>query len=159
VAGLGNPGSRYEGTRHNLGFRVIDGICRRLRVSLRQTSGPALTGVIVSGGTECHLLKPLTYMNNSGESVAEEIRRHGIGPDRLLVVVDDLALPLGAIRIRPGGSDGGHNGLASVIEQLGTTEFPRLRMGIAGAQLPAGEDMVVLFSRCLHRKKKLRFSR
>jgi peptidyl-tRNA hydrolase, PTH1 family len=141
VAGLGNPGSRYEGTRHNLGFRVIEWLCDRFRVKMRQDPGPSLAGRTTAGGIDIVLLKPLTYMNNSGEAVALAMTRYGIPPERVLVVVDDFALPLGTLRIRPRGSDGGHNGLTSVIEKLGTTEFPRLRLGIAGTQPPAGEEM------------------
>jgi PTH1 family peptidyl-tRNA hydrolase len=141
VAGLGNPGSRYEGTRHNLGFRVIEELCARGRVTMHQVPGPALAGRTVAGGTAMQLLAPLTYMNNSGTAVAGAVSSTGISADRVLVVVDDVALPLGTIRIRPGGSDGGHNGLASVIEALGTTDVPRLRLGIAGTPPPAGEDL------------------
>jgi PTH1 family peptidyl-tRNA hydrolase len=142
VAGLGNPGSRYDGTRHNLGFRVVEELCTRSRVTMHQVPGPALAGRMAAGATAMHLLAPLTYMNNSGTAVALAVSRAGVSTDRVLLVVDDVALPLGAIRIRPGGSDGGHNGLASVIEALGTTDVPRLRMGIAGTPPPAGEDLV-----------------
>ncbi len=139
VAGLGNPGRRYEGTRHNLGFLVVDLLAQRLRVALQPAPGPALAGRTRDGGVV--LLQPQTYMNNSGEAIGPTLERYGITPERLLVVVDDVALPLGALRMRPGGSDGGHNGLASVIGLLGTTDIPRLRLGIAGSVPPAGEDM------------------
>jgi len=142
VAGLGNPGSRYEDTRHNLGFRVIEELCNRHRVTMRQVPGPALAGSTTAGDTEILLLAPLTYMNNSGTAVADAVARHDLPAPRVLIVVDDVALPLGAIRIRPGGSDGGHNGLASVLQEMGTSDVPRLRMGIAGAQPPSGEDLV-----------------
>ena len=106
-----------------------------------QRPGPALAGSISTGTVELVLLKPLTFMNNSGLAVAEAVHDYSVSLERILVVVDDVALPLGALRMRPQGSDGGHNGLTSVIEHLGTTEFPRLRLGIAGAEIPGGAAM------------------
>lgn len=132
VAGLGNPGPRYEGTRHNLGFRVVGRLAGLLRVCLRAGHGPWLEAW--SAERDLLLLTPLTYMNLSGGAVAAAARQAGVPPHRVLIVLDDLALPIGAMRLRPGGSDGGHNGLASVIAEFGTTEIPRLRCGIGGKE-------------------------
>ena len=126
VVGLGNPGSPYEGTRHNIGFDVVDAAAAALGVRFRSGAGNFLHAL----ASEAVLVKPLTYMNNSGIAVAEALGRLGLPERKLLVVVDDLWLPLAALRIREKGSAGGHNGLRSIIETLGTTEFPRLRFGI-----------------------------
>lgn len=142
VAGLGNPGPRYTGTRHNLGFRVLDLLEERWGVRMDRRPGPALAGRATIGGIEVVLLKPMTFMNNSGIAVAAAAGDFGVSPGRILVVVDDFALPLGTLRIRPRGTDGGHNGLASVIGELGTQDVPRLRLGIAGAGAPSGPEMV-----------------
>ena len=124
--GLGNPGERYAGTRHNIGFMVLDELAGRLRARFRSGSGRA-----VARGNwrsdDIVLVKPLLYMNESGVPVAEQLNRK---PDEFLVVCDDFALPFGRLRLRPGGSEGGHNGLASIIYRLGTDRFPRLRIGI-----------------------------
>ncbi|GMV97077.1 MAG: aminoacyl-tRNA hydrolase [Phycisphaerae bacterium] len=139
AVGLGNPGGKYEGTRHNVGFRVIDELARRhgIEVSRGRFSGLAGGGLIA--GRPVLLLKPGTFMNLSGRSVREALAFHKLSPADLLVVSDDLALPLGRLRLRKGGSAGGHNGLTSVIQELGTDQFPRLRIGIG--QVP-GERMV-----------------
>jgi len=135
VVGLGNPGSEYDDTRHNMGFRVVDGLAERLDLKLKTVRQHK----VARGrryGTEIALVKPLTFMNNSGEAVSAVLRETGTGPDDLLVCCDDLHLPLGTLRLRKQGSDGGHNGLASVIAGIGTRAFPRLRCGIAGAGAP-----------------------
>jgi len=136
VVGLGNPGSEYEGTRHNIGFRVVDELARRLEVRLK-THRLHQVGLGRRYGTGITLVKPLTYMNNSGESVITVLRDTGTPPSGLIVCCDDLHLPLGTLRLRKKGSDGGHNGLASVIDGLGTDGFSRLRCGIAGADAPS----------------------
>lgn len=139
IVGLGNPGRDYEQTRHNLGFLVI----RRLaeRHNMRFRSGCLIKGLMAEGriaGKTLYCLLPMTYMNNSGIAVKQFMAKKGLGSGDLLVVCDDLNLDLGQIRIRPGGSDGGHNGLNSVIQHVGTQKFARLRMGI-GSPLK-GED-------------------
>jgi len=130
LLGLGNPGPRYAHTRHNLGFRVIDAMASShgiARWSQRQTLVRAEFDIV---STRIVLAKPQTYMNLSGHAAAELRSDFGAEPGELLVAVDDIALPLGQLRLRIRGSDGGHNGLKSVIAELGTSEFPRLRMGV-----------------------------
>ena len=130
MLGLGNPGPRYAHTRHNLGFRVIDAMASShgiARWSQRQTLVRAEFDIV---STRIVLAKPQTYMNLSGHAAAELRSDFGAEPGELLVAVDDIALPLGQLRLRIRGSDGGHNGLKSVIAELGTSEFPRLRMGV-----------------------------
>lgn len=140
MVGLGNPGPRYRDTRHNIGFMVIETLGARWGCPLREGRGEFFAAEARHGGTEVVLLAPTTYMNNSGSAVQEVAGERGIGPDRILVITDDFALPLGAIRLRRRGSDGGHNGLASVIVHLGSAEFPRLRCGIGSTEPFAGED-------------------
>jgi PTH1 family peptidyl-tRNA hydrolase len=133
IVGLGNPGNEYEWTRHNVGFFVADALCDALRTEFEAGKGNYLLATAYSGGTPVSLVKPLTYMNNSGLAVADIIERYHVEPNDVLVVCDDFNLPLGKIRLRPKGSDGGHNGLYSIIYQLQTEEFPRLRCGIGTA--------------------------
>ena len=132
VVGLGNPGREYEQTRHNVGFRVGTALAGKMR-DARHSSGSTFLSTEGSIG-ECELLVvwPLTFMNNSGYAVAEACARYGLAPDRTLIVSDDIALPLGTIRVRSKGTHGGHNGLRSVIAMLETTGFPRIRCGIRG---------------------------
>ena len=133
LLGIGNPGPEYEGTRHNLGFEVADAIAREASARWVPVRGAEAAGCRVRvGGEELLVLKPLTYVNRCGPVLAAALRRLRLGPDRALVVVDDLALPLGRLRIRGGGSDGGHNGLRSLQAALGSLDFPRLRIGIGG---------------------------
>ena len=132
IVGLGNPGREYRDTRHNVGFLVVDEMARRYGLVL--VPAPAqVPGSLVAkryGAPPLLLAKALTFMNRSGEAVAALARYYGISPGELLVVVDDVSLPLGRLRGRARGSAGGHNGLKSVIERLGTSEFPRLRLGV-----------------------------
>ena len=130
IAGLGNPRPEYERTRHNLGFRVIDRLCGLLGCTLQPGKGDFVYASSRVSGSDVLLLKPLTFMNNSGIAVLDAVERFAVPLSRLLVVLDDAALPLGAIRIRPGGSDGGHHGLSSVIYHLRDDQFARLRCGI-----------------------------
>ncbi len=126
MAGLGNPGRKYRHTRHNAGWMALDRIAESCGVQKDED----LCGGILARCGEIWLFKPMGYMNRSGPPVARICRRAGCGTDGLLVLVDDLALPLGRIRLRTGGSSGGHNGLKSVAAALGTDEFARLRIGI-----------------------------
>lgn len=142
--GLGNPGAEYENTRHNVGHMVIDALAERLSMSLKHQLN-ALVGWGEHDNTELGLAIPLTYMNRSGDPVATFREHYDLPPDQLLVVVDDLHLPVGTIRLRPSGSSGGHNGLAHVTQRLGTTEFPRLRVGI-GNDFPDGEQVEYVLS-------------
>ncbi|MDE3153734.1 MAG: aminoacyl-tRNA hydrolase [Acidobacteriota bacterium] len=133
VVGLGNPGTRYRGTRHNIGFEVLDELARRHGVVFTPSRGEADEARLrdvpgLPGGAL--LLKPLTFMNLSGRAVADAARYYRIDPADALVVADDVNLSLGRLRARARGSAGGHNGFASIIEQLGTEAFPRLRVGV-----------------------------
>ncbi len=130
VVGLGNPGPQYRETRHNVGFLVIDELARRWRVDQWREMFDALAAKTVFDAGPVILAKPMTYMNLSGSSVAGLAGYYKIEPADVLVVSDDAALPLARLRARREGSDGGHNGLKSVIESLGTTAFPRLRVGV-----------------------------
>lgn len=130
VVGLGNPGTRYRGTLHNIGFDVVDELARRHAVSFGAAPGDALIARIRTVGLDVVLVKPLTFMNASGRAVGDLQRFFKVDFGDLLIVADDVNLPLGQLRIRTGGSAGGHNGLKSIIEQLGTTAVPRLRVGV-----------------------------
>lgn len=144
VIGLGNPGSDYANTRHNIGFRVADALADRLDTSFRHVKSVMMAHGEYKSRT-IRVAKPLTYMNRSGNAVAGLCREHDLSPDEVLVVVDDLNLPVGTIRLRPNGSSGGHNGLSHVAERLGTTNFPRLRVGI-GSDFASGEQVDYVLS-------------
>ena len=131
VCGLGNPGSDYRSNRHNLGFMALDALSERHSLSWRRAAGPAQVALWRVAGRAVTLIKPLTWMNDSGAALA---KHGGAGTDGLLVVCDDLNLPLGALRLRPRGGSGGLKGLDSLIEHLGTSDFPRLRLGIGNAR-------------------------
>jgi PTH1 family peptidyl-tRNA hydrolase len=130
IAGLGNPGDRYRATRHNLGFRVVESLARARSGRWREQGRNRRVARIDIAGHDVLLLEPLTFMNLSGNALRPVVDAESVPPARVLVVCDDIALPLGQLRLRPAGSDGGHNGLVSVIERLETTAFPRLRMGV-----------------------------
>ncbi len=140
IVGLGNPGRRYQNTRHNLGFRTADLIAATVGARFDQEKHQGLIAEAAHAGQRLLLVKPQTYMNASGDCVADVVRRriHDLGD--LLVLSDDVNLPLGKIRLRPAGSDGGHKGLKSIIERLGANEFPRMRMGV-GREKP-GDSLV-----------------
>jgi PTH1 family peptidyl-tRNA hydrolase len=126
IFGLGNPTERYAATRHNVGFMVVDALARKLRARFRHVPGRFVARRELAG-EPLTLVKPMLYMNESGVAVQEQL---AAAPDEFLVVCDDMALPFGRLRLRPGGSDGGHNGLGSIIHRLGRTDFARLRVGI-----------------------------
>ena len=131
IAGLGNPGAQYANTPHSIGFEVADAIAREMGAEWRASAsfkGELATGMFA--GQKVLLLKPMTFMNLSGDSVAPVVRYHNATPADLLVISDDIDLPVGRLRIRVGGSAGGHNGLKSVIERVGTPLFTRLRVGV-----------------------------
>lgn len=135
IVGLGNPGPEYSDTRHNIGFKVAEEIARRHRVKFKTTSKwKARTARIAELDDDVLLAEPTTFMNLSGWAVQAIMGFHKIEPSDLLVVVDDADLPVGRLRIRGNGSAGGHNGLKSVIQELGTQEFPRLRVGVGRDQ-------------------------
>ncbi len=141
IAGLGNPGIRYRKTRHNAGFDVVDILAGKYSIPMKKKDRQSLCGQGVIGGVKVTLVKPLTYMNNSGESIAAWVRYYQCDPAKELIVLsDDVTLDPGYLRIRRKGSAGGHNGLKSIISCLGTEEFTRIRIGVG--QLEPGEDMV-----------------
>ena len=136
VVGLGNPGDQYENTRHNAGFQVIDALADRGNFPAQRLKFHALTNTATVGGQGVLVMKPVTYMNLSGQAVGEAAHFYKISPDHVLVISDDGDLPLGKLRIRKGGSAGGHNGLKSIIQHLGTDQFPRLKVGVGGKPHP-----------------------
>ena len=130
VCGLGNPGTQYENTRHNAGFMAIDTIAEKIGADAKKLKFKSLTADVTLGGVRCLLMKPSTFMNNSGEAVAEAMNFYKLTPDKLLIIYDDISLDVGRLRIRQKGSDGGHNGLKNIQELLETQEYPRIRIGI-----------------------------
>ena len=130
IAGLGNPGAEYEKTRHNTGFMTLDLLAARLQVKVSKERFKALTAQADFGGQRLFLMKPQTYMNASGIAIEAAAHFYKIPPERVLVVSDDTALAVGRLRIRKGGSAGGHNGLKNIIQHLGTDQFPRVRVGV-----------------------------
>ena len=130
VIGLGNPGEEYRLTRHNVGFHVVDVLAARIDVDIRRPEYRALTAEGILGRSMVLLMKPQTYMNASGRSAAEALQDLGLSPERLVVVYDDLDLPTGRLRIRASGGAGGHRGVASIIAEIGTGDFARVRVGV-----------------------------
>ena len=127
---LGNPGDKYEGTRHNVGFMVADELGNRGNFPIQRLKYRALTQTATIGGCQALVMKPVTFMNLSGEAGGEAARFYKIPADHVLVVSDDVSLPVGKLRIRTGGSAGGHNGLKNIIQHLGTDQFPRVKVGV-----------------------------
>lgn len=140
VVGLGNPGKRYAATRHNVGFRIVERFAERNRIAVDATKFEARFGRGRAAGLEVAILEPQTFMNLSGQSVAEALRLLPVGDpkDDLFVVFDDVDLPFGRIRLRPSGSSGGHRGLRDIIAKLGREDFPRLRFGVGRPPSVAG---------------------
>lgn len=136
IVGLGNPGPKYEWTRHNMGFLVIDELANRLDIPVQKLKYKALTNTALLGGQSVLLMKPTTYMNLSGESVGQAARFYKVPPERVLVISDDVALPQGKLRLRRSGSAGGHNGLKNIISHLGSDQFPRVKVGVGGKPHP-----------------------
>ena len=136
VVGLGNPGPKYDWTRHNMGFLVIDELAEREKIPVQKIKFKALTNTAVIGDQSVLLMKPTTYMNLSGGAVGEAARFYKIPPERILVISDDVALPQGKLRIRRSGSAGGHNGLKDIIAHLGGDGFPRIKVGVGGKPHP-----------------------
>lgn len=136
IVGLGNPGERYDRTRHNVGFRMIDALAAKLGCEVKSLRHHALVGECEIGGVRALLMKPETYMNNSGEAVGDCARYYKIPPERVLVLCDDISFAPGRMRIRRKGSAGGHNGLKSIIAHLSSEEFPRIKMGVGNKPSP-----------------------
>jgi PTH1 family peptidyl-tRNA hydrolase len=145
VIGLGNPEKRYTGTRHNIGFEVVDCLAQELRMQFKPGRGEFLIAQGSFRDQPLVLVKPLTYMNESGLAVMEIRDQFDARNEDLLVVCDDFQLPLGQLRLRLRGSDGGHNGLYSIIYHLQSEEFPRLRCGIASSTMPSDKNQMVDF--------------
>lgn len=135
IAGLGNPGKEYAGTRHNVGFGALDELADKYRISVDTGKHKALIGKGIIEGEKVILVKPLTYMNLSGDSLREVLDYYKLPPERLLVIYDDINLDVGQLRIREKGSAGGHNGMKSIIARVGSDAFPRIRVGV-GAKPP-----------------------
>ncbi len=133
---LGNPGIKYSNTRHNVGFHAADALEKRCGVRLNQARFHALTGFVSLGGQRVLVLKPQTMMNLSGQSVQEAARFYKIPPQRILVIFDDISLDVGRLRVRPGGSAGGHNGVKDIIARLGSSDFPRIKIGVGAKPHP-----------------------
>ena len=133
---LGNPGAQYEHTRHNAGFMAGDAMASRKNVKITRAQFKALTGTCTIGGKKVMLLKPQTYMNLSGEAVKAAADYYKISPENIIVISDEMSLPLGSTRVRTGGSAGGHNGLKNIIACLGTDRFPRIRIGVGSPENP-----------------------
>ena len=144
IVGLGNPGPRYSNTRHNVGFRCIDLISRQWKIDVKERRAKVVLGRGRHLEREVVLAKPRTFMNNSGEGVAYLIARFGVKPSDILVIYDEMDLPVGRIRIRPGGSPAGHNGIRSIINELRTQDFPRIRVGIGHPEMRGGQVSHVL---------------
>lgn len=136
VVFLGNPGTKYEMTRHNAGFMAGDAMAKAQGAAINRSRFKALTGTCDIGGETVMLMKPQTFMNLSGEAVAQAVSFYKLAPDHVIVVSDEVALPIGKLRIRTKGSAGGHNGLKNIIALLGTNQFPRIRIGVGAAPHP-----------------------
>ena len=130
IVGLGNPGTKYAFTRNNAGFLCLDLLAERQNTQIKRIKFKGVLGETQLGGRRCLLLKPQTFMNNSGESVREAAAFYKIPPERILVIFDDVSLPCGKLRIRRKGSDGGHNGIKSIIYHLNSDAFPRIKLGV-----------------------------
>ena len=154
IVGLGNPGPQYTWTRHNFGFLVVDSLAARHKVSWRNSAvHQGLWAKAEIENFECSLLMPMTFMNNSGLSLKKLTARQGIALEDILVICDDLSLSFGEMRLRPSGSAGGHNGLKSIIDQLASNQFARLRLGI-GVPRPAGDTVDYVLSNFTRLEKK-----
>ena len=136
LACLGNMGREYENTRHNIGFLAAERLIEKNDLRCNRLRFRALTEVIDFGGTKVLLMMPQTYMNNSGEAVGEAARFYKIPPERVIVIYDDIAIPLGKVRVRANGSAGGHNGIKSIIAHLGSDKFPRVKVGVGSPTNP-----------------------
>lgn len=133
IVGLGNPGAEYERTRHNVGWMVVDAFAKKFRIDITKHEKSSMTGTGRVAGGSVMVAKPLTYMNLSGDAVRGLVNAYLESTDELMIVYDDIDLPLGRLRIRPNGSAGTHNGMRSIVESLASERFPRLRFGVRGA--------------------------
>ncbi len=136
IVGLGNPGKEYEFTRHNAGFLTVDHIAAEEHIDIKKLKYKALIGDTVIAGHRCLLVKPQTFMNNSGEAVREIAQFYKIPPEKIIVIFDDISLDCGKLRIRRKGTDGGHNGIKSIIYHLNSDQFPRIKIGVGAKPHP-----------------------
>ena len=143
IVGLGNPGTKYTGTRHNIGFEIIDKLAGRLGTEVKKKKYGGLVGETFFDGTKLMLVKPQSYMNRSGQAVATIKGFFQVPVENMLVITDDMAIEAGIIRLRKQGSAGGHNGLKDIIAKLGTNQFPRLRVGIGQSGMLTDVDFVL----------------
>ena len=141
VVGLGNPGQKYANTRHNMGFLTVDLLAEKAGVKLNKVKFKSAYNILNFAGCKCLVMKPQTYMNLSGEAVREAVQFYKVPADHVLVIYDDVSLPVGKLRVRPTGSAGGHNGIKNIIAHLGTQDFPRVKIG-TGAPAGGGADMI-----------------
>ncbi len=141
VVGLGNPGQKYANTRHNMGFLTVDLLAEQQGVKLNKVKFKSAYNIMSFAGAKCLVMKPQTYMNLSGEAVREAAQFYKIPAERVLVIYDDVSLPVGKLRVRPTGSAGGHNGIKNIIAHLGTQDFPRVKIG-TGAPTDPEHDMI-----------------
>ena len=146
IVGLGNPGPRFHGTRHNIGFHVVDLLAEKWGIAVNERRPKAVLGRGEYKGHPVVLAKPRTFMNNSGEAVANLLTRFGSRQSDLLIIYDEMALPLGKLRLRPDGSDAGHNGMRSIISAGGGINFPRLRIGIGSPETGSVDHVLGGFS-------------
>lgn len=140
IVGLGNPGEKYAHTRHNMGFLTVDLLAEKAGVKLNKVKFKSAFNMLELGGARCLVMKPQTYMNLSGEAVREAAQFYKIPADHVLVIYDDISLPVGKLRVRPTGSAGGHNGIKNIIAHLGTQDFPRIKIGVGA---PADSDGMI----------------
>ena len=136
IVGLGNPGKNYEFTRHNAGFLTLDHIASELDTEINNLKNNALVADVVINNHRCLLVKPQTFMNNSGTAVRDIAKFYKIPPEKIIVIFDDISLPCGKLRIRRKGTDGGHNGIKSIIYYLNSDQFPRIKIGVGGKPNP-----------------------
>jgi len=141
IVGLGNPGEKYAHTRHNMGFLTVDLLAEQEGQKLNKVKFKSAFNIFPFAGQRCLVMKPQTYMNLSGEAVREAVQFYKIPPERVLVIYDDVSLPVGKLRVRPTGSAGGHNGIKNIIAHLGTQDFPRIKIG-TGAPAGGGVEMI-----------------
>ncbi len=136
IAGLGNPGKKYVGTRHNMGFEALDAVAAKYDIAIKKAKFNALYGEGTIEGEKVVLVKPQTFMNLSGESIREFKSWYKTDDSKIIIIYDDVSLPVGKMRIRPKGSAGGHNGMKSIIYQLGSEDFPRIKIGVGSPDNP-----------------------
>lgn len=136
IVGLGNPGTEYENTRHNAGFMTIDTLAKNINADVKKLKFKSLTADVMIGKKHCLLMKPSTYMNNSGEAVVEALNFYKLTTENMIVIYDDISLDVGRMRIRQKGSDGGHNGIKSIIYLTGSDKFPRIKIGVGAKPHP-----------------------